>query len=438
LILFILKKFLKTTNKFNKAEYNRIILRIMEKVEVKNTCGIMEKLLDNAEVIIIGAGISGISCAKHLSEQGISSIILEARNRIGGRIYTYDSLGVKVDVGATFIHGASKENPIYNLFKKYSLKNHKFDGSTHFQVYQDGKSLDKYLTFDIKEQVDSAFAYVMRNIEILRDNIRTDPKFSHMRNFSIEDGVQYILENNLKYKKNWKEDSIYQHFWNYKQWVYEEFEGIDFCQQSLASFGLDEQISGGNIGFEDGYISLINELSKGLDIRKEHIVESIEGYNSDSNIITISTNKGQFQCKNVVCTIPLGVLKTCSIKFIPQLPEYKLNSINNLGMGLMNKVVLHFPTFFWKKSMYRIQHISSNKGEFPWFDNYSTKKPILYGWLACSSAEEYEKLSDEEIVEKSMVILRNIYGEKNVPKPIDYFITRWNSDPFSLGSWSGK
>jgi len=70
---------------------------------------------NEADVIIIGAGMSGVACGEILNKNGISCIILEARDRIGGRIYTYDKLDAKVDVGASFIHGASYENPLFRI-----------------------------------------------------------------------------------------------------------------------------------------------------------------------------------------------------------------------------------------------------------------------------------------------------------------------------------
>lgn len=70
----------------------------------------------SADVIIIGAGISGLACSRRLKENRISCIVLEARNRIGGRINTEDFSGVKVDLSASFVHGACHENPLFSNF----------------------------------------------------------------------------------------------------------------------------------------------------------------------------------------------------------------------------------------------------------------------------------------------------------------------------------
>jgi monoamine oxidase len=105
---------------------------------------------------------------------------------------------------------------------------------------------------------------------------------------------------------------------------------------------------------------------------------------------------------------------------------------------LMDKVVLRFPDVFWDPSVFRIHHISNIKGEFPWFDNCKDNEPILLSWIACSYAEKLEEKSDEEIVANIMSVLRKIFKDKEIPEPVEYEITRWNLDPFSHGSWSGK
>ena len=71
---------------------------------------------DNYEVIIIGAGISGIGASKALTEQGIPHLIIESRDRIGGRITSEEFDGVKVELGASFVHSPKKED---NRIAKY-------------------------------------------------------------------------------------------------------------------------------------------------------------------------------------------------------------------------------------------------------------------------------------------------------------------------------
>lgn len=101
-------------NKINMENQNK---------EIKN-CKTLENQTDDvnsADVIIIGAGMAGMICASTLNKNGISCILIEARDRAGGRMCTIDMNGVKIDVGASFIHGASEENPVYSTIYKLFL-----------------------------------------------------------------------------------------------------------------------------------------------------------------------------------------------------------------------------------------------------------------------------------------------------------------------------
>ena len=78
------------------------------------------------KVLVIGAGISGLAAAKNLNDTGYDVTILEAKDRIGGRLYTDRSLGVPLEVGANWIHDNNpKTNPIMKIKEELGLKAHK-------------------------------------------------------------------------------------------------------------------------------------------------------------------------------------------------------------------------------------------------------------------------------------------------------------------------
>jgi len=81
----------------------------------------MSKTRQKVEVIVIGAGIAGLAAARDLSIDGYDVLVLEARNRIGGRIWTSRDLGVPADLGASWIHGF-EDNPISRLAKRYGIE----------------------------------------------------------------------------------------------------------------------------------------------------------------------------------------------------------------------------------------------------------------------------------------------------------------------------
>jgi hypothetical protein len=144
-----------------------------------------------------------------------------------------------------------------------------------------------------------------------------------------------------------------------------------------------------------------------------------------------------------------GVLKAKRIAFSPALPAKKLRSISRLGMGVFNKVALRFPdaahamlpassaeflTFFPRT----LTAANSKNGFYDWI-NYKKvrpemRSPVLVGIAAGSFGKSIEGMSDAAIVAQVMAQLRASFP--GLPDPITYKITRWSTDPYSLGSYS--
>jgi polyamine oxidase len=113
----------------------------------------------------------------------------------------------------------------------------------------------------------------------------------------------------------------------------------------------------------------------------------------------------------VIVTLPLGVLKSGSVVFSPELPQDKRNAIDNLGMGLLNKVYLQFPEVFWDQDADLLGYDGPDRGLFSEWVNIAkiTGEPILLGFNASSVAEELEGWTDEEIIAEAMLALRGMY-----------------------------
>lgn len=146
----------------------------------------------------------------------------------------------------------------------------------------------------------------------------------------------------------------------------------------------------------------------------------------------------------VLCTASLGVLKTGSLQFHPALPSWKSQAISSLGFGLLNKLILEFPTPFWKgkndADMFGWIHPGPSKlrGKFYIFWNLerSTGKPILASLCAGEAAFSSEGDSEAAMVAECMGALRAIHSEQKVPDPIVTHQTRWSQDEFARGSYS--
>ncbi len=196
----------------------------------------------------------------------------------------------------------------------------------------------------------------------------------------------------------------------------------------------DVEYEGDEKIFPQGYNQINKYLSDWLDIHFGHVVKEVFYHKNNVNVVT---NKQTFNAEKIIITIPLGVLKDSNIIFNPPLPQKKKSAIEKLGMGVYNKLFLHFDKIFWDKNIDLIS--LQNFNNTPWLSWLNLSQVINAPILCCvyggEIAKEYEKLTDREIVNSAMDVLKKIYG-KNIPNPSKYYITRWFSDPYSRGSYS--
>lgn len=281
----------------------------------------------NQKIIIIGAGIAGLAAAEKLQSEGLTVTILEARNRIGGRIWTDNSLGVPLDLGAAWIHGI-KKNPISDLAKQFGVKT----------IVTDYESLELY-DIDGDELSNKQYKKLDKLYEKAISALEKSKK-SAGRNSSMADAIteilaDYDLDDTMRRGLNWTIAS---------EFVF-DLAG-DLSDLSLQYWDEDEEFKGDDVIFPGGYHQIVAGLAQGLDIRLGHTVKQV---NYNRRGVEIETTHGIFEADLAIITLPLGVLKAEKVFFSPDLPADKWDSIHRLAMGTMNKVVLKFPKRFWPK-----------------------------------------------------------------------------------------
>lgn len=124
-----------------------------------------------------------------------------------------------------------------------------------------------------------------------------------------------------------------------------------------------------------------------------------------------------YRAEAILVTVPLGVLKENVITFDPPLPEEKQSAIDRLGFGNLNKVVLCFDKVFWDANHTLFAHVNAStsaRGELFLFWCF-TKPPVLIALVAGDAANVVECATDDVIIGRTMVVLRNIFGSVTVP-----------------------
>ncbi|MFN8382452.1 MAG: FAD-dependent oxidoreductase [Anaerolineales bacterium] len=371
--------------------------------------------VSEAKVLVIGAGMSGLAAARTLADKGVSVIVLEARDRIGGRTWTDSSLGLPLDLGASWIHGVTG-NPITKLAKEFNADTVPTDYENGILYDADGSEISNS---DYAETED-LFNSIYEEVAAMQEDTDND--------MSLQQAFDEVVAD-----RNLSEDELRKlQFYAYQETALEY--GADPADLSLWEWDQDEVFGGKDVVFPQGYSQITNRLAQGLDIRLDEKVTRIS-YGVDG--VEVETSSGTFGGEKAIVTLPLGVLKHASVKFEPSLPESKQAAIDRLAMGVLNKVYLKFPEVFWNEEIENFGYLGETLGE--WCDWMSfvpyVGAPVLMAFHGGEKGFALENLSDDAIIAGAMKTLRVIYGDA-IPEPKGYLITRWGQDPFSFGAYS--
>ncbi|XP_070534432.1 lysine-specific histone demethylase 2-like [Ptychodera flava] len=394
---------------------------------------ILPQKCNQEKVIVIGAGIAGLAAARQLSYSGIKVQILEANKRIGGRVWDDESLGQVIGKGAQIVTGCIN-NPIMVMCHQGGLEMRKMvDKCELFQ--ETGKVTDRRLD----RRVDFHFNAMLDAVAEWRKDVTED---SNLGDKLQEMHKIFVNETNLTFNEH--EMKILQFHISNLEYAC----GADLSQVSALNWDQNEefpQLAGDHCMLPCGYMTLLNSTAQGLDIRLNTEITDID-YSGDEVILT-SVDDEKWTCSRVIVTVPLAVLQKEKISFQPVLPPDKLKAINSLGAGIIEKVALKFPRRFWDK---RVQgadffgHIPSDakeKGLFGIFYDMTPKgnpdgSSILMSVISGDSVYTIQDMTDQEIREKCMQVLRAMFPQENVPDPTHYFVTRWSEEKYAKMAYS--
>jgi monoamine oxidase len=365
--------------------------------------------LADVDVIVIGAGIAGLTAAKTLQNDGYEVLVLEAKPHIGGRLKTDWTLGAPFEVGAGWIHGPDG-NPVTDLAKAVGAQTFVTDDDNYEVFAADGSPIEDIL-------VDAAW----ETLETVFDTI--DGRFDNDQ--TLEKAIKKVAPQVLK-------DPV-------TRWAlsagYEFDTGGPVETLSAYFFDEDDAFDGDDVIVLSGYDRLLGPIADGLDIRLNQPVTKIEYEAGDGALVHAGGNT--YESSFVVCTLPLGVLQSGKVEFSPALPKAHRTRIKRVGMGNVTKLAVKFDAAYWPTDTQYFGLATEEKGRWNYFVNYRTfsEENILLGLSVGAYAAKVEKLSDREMIADMMKAVRQMFGP-DVPEPTASLITRWSKDPYSNGAYT--
>ncbi len=391
---------------------------------------------DNVDVVIIGAGAAGLAAARDLRAAEKSFVVLEARGRVGGRIYTYRDRAatVPIELGAEFLHGQTPETD--GILDEAGLTAVEVVGE-HWRAEHGHFSNAS----DFWESIDSVLG-------------KLDEKRNPDRSFSqfLEERAAHTTKKRAKQARA-------------RRLALEFVQGFHAADPDLVS---ERWLAVGGDPGEDPDEERMGRVLEGYDrvtawlagdlfdaIELNTVVERVDWEPGRVSVTTRGSDQStrRFDAQAVIVTVPVGVLKASrpdpgAIAFEPEINDVRV-ALTGVTMGTVVRTVFAFTERFWEHGLRRapkargltsLSFIHSPGSAFPvWWTLFPLRTPVLVGWTGGPPAADLAAFPEEEIERRALRDLARHIGttyERLAGLVRGSWSHNWLRDPFSRGAYS--
>ncbi|MEO8737796.1 MAG: NAD(P)/FAD-dependent oxidoreductase [Edaphobacter sp.] len=369
----------------------------------------------NSDVLIIGAGMAGLTAARALAQAGLRVLVLEARNRIGGRILTQRIGDEVLELGAEFIHGRPPE--LWALIEEAGLDPVERDGA---QIcFQNG---------------------ALKNCDEEMNEI-SDP-LEDLKNFHSSD-ISFSEYLDRKQPSAEERSAIIGYV--------EGFNAADHREVSAAALGAQQRAEDAIDGdrlyhLVGGYDQLPQYLANCIAEYggRIQLAEHVQEIRWQPNHVEAITASGSFMARRSILAVPLSVLQNNRIVITPR-PEATLAVAAKLRMGNVRRFTLLFRERFWtsrppQPALQKLSFLFAFEQMPPvWWTPHPEQSNSITGWIGGPRSAALEGLDANELGRKACATLAQIFdidADHLQQQMLGCYTHDWQNDAFSLGAYS--
>jgi monoamine oxidase len=354
------------------------------------------------DVLVIGAGGAGLTAAKQLTAAGSSVLVLEARDRIGGRAFTDTSLGVPWDRGCSWLH-SSEVNP----WVAYARQN-------GFELVAD--TLPRVF-YDKARRMSDAETSGFRAVQERMDRELDDaarrgldiPAAAALTQATLADPWYPMAERHLT---GW--------------------EGIEPSNFSILDSSQYVE-DGPDLMVPRGYGALLAHYARGIDVRLRTTVTRVRW---TARGVAADTNDGTYAARVAVVALPSAVIADGAVIFAPALPAEVLQAHHDLPLGLLDKIALKFKRNVFPSERSEFLELRRADGRGMNFLTRHWNSNVCVGFAAGRFAHELEAAGEAAAIEHALSELSTMLGGELRRQFDRGAATAWALDPFARGSYS--